>query len=190
MKRFMLCSSYHIIFPPYWANFTSAFCLNARRNFSPHPRYFMASSLDSHIFCTDLTSPIFLFAISLYFVVPVGVPVVALLTVSAVHGIYCYSLRRDGCPKPAITYTLMDFVTASVCVSIISHFSVNHTAYMGLGSLARHGFRMPLSLSVPMRFMNYATWPLSNKSKSLFLSSTPERDSGCPALTGEADYGY
>ena len=110
---------------------------------------------------------------------------VALLTANAVHGIYSYSLRRDGCPNPAITYTLMDFVTASVSVSLILAF---HTAYMGLGSLALHDSRMSLSLSVPMRFINYTSWPLSNKSKILFLSSAPERDSGCPALTGEADY--
>ena len=99
--------------------------------------------------------------------VPVGVPVVALLTASAVHGIYSYSLRRDGCPNPAITYTLMDFVTASVSVSLILAF---HTAYMGLGSLALHDSRMSLSLSVPMRFMNYAAWPLSSMSKNLFLA--------------------
>ena len=61
---------------------------------------------------------------------------------------------------------------------------------MGLGSLAIHDSRMSLSLSVQPWFMNYAKVPLSNKSKSLFISSAPERNSGCPALTGEADYCY
>lgn len=55
----MLLSSYHIVLPNFEKEI-SAFSLNARRNFSEHPRYDSASDFESHVFLIGSTFPVFL----------------------------------------------------------------------------------------------------------------------------------